>query len=70
MDPATVTAEKPAITPRRGVTFLDLGDGQCRYPLGAKDDPPAWFCGDATALGEVYCAECRRKAYPPPRERR
>ncbi len=62
-DTATTAAERPTITLRRGVAFLELRAGQCHYPLGGPTDPPLRFCGEATALGSVYCPECRGIAY-------
>ncbi len=62
-DAAIVTAAMPAATPQCGVAFLELRPGQCHYPLGGPTDPPLRFCGEATALGFVYCPECREIAY-------
>ncbi len=42
---AIVTEGEPDSTLRRGVPFLELRAGQCKFPLGAKDEPPTRFCG-------------------------
>ncbi len=54
---------EPATTPRRGLAFLELRAGQCRFPLGGPTDPPLRFCGEATAPGSRYCEQCRKIAY-------
>ncbi len=54
-----------------GVPFLDLKHGQCKFALGSIDDPPALFCGEASATGSPYCAPHHAICYPPrPRNER
>ncbi len=48
-----------------GVPFLDLKHGQCKFALGSIDDPPALFCGEASATGSPYCAAHHAICYPP-----
>ena len=52
------------------VTFLDLGDDDCKWPIGdpLKDD--FRFCGKYRLTGMAYCRECCRIAYETPQERR
>jgi hypothetical protein len=37
--------EKTAAIPSLGVRYVDLQDGQCRFPLGRRFDRPDLFCG-------------------------
>ncbi len=62
-DTATAAADRPIATLRRGVPFLELRAGQCRYPLGSLTDPPTRFCGDPAEPGSTYCEQCRAIAY-------
>lgn len=48
---------------RRGLTLLELGLGQCRYPLGEFAEPVRFFCGKPAALPKPYCPECCQRAY-------
>lgn len=48
---------------RRGITFGDLREGRCKYPLGAIEEPPEWFCGEPAPIGKAYCEKCQAKAY-------
>lgn len=51
----------------RGVAFMDLRAGQCRWPLGNIMDLRApvaeFFCGEPAQPGSPYCPDCRRRAY-------
>ncbi len=49
--------------PPRGIRFMKLREGQCKFPLGSLYDPPERFCGETTPIGAPYCRECRRIAY-------
>ncbi len=49
-----------------GVSFIEMREGLCKLPLGAKDDPPLRFCGEPTQPGSVYCPQCRAIAYRRP----
>lgn len=48
-----------------GVTFDQLDDlprildrpCMCRWPLGATDDKPEFFCGATSVIGKTYCNE-------------
>lgn len=37
-----------------GISFLNLKEGQCRYPFGE----PMLFCGQPTIEDSSYCAHC------------
>jgi hypothetical protein len=49
--PASIKALPQAPTPLN-VTFADLDDGMCRWPVGAGHHH---FCGAATGRGRTYC---------------
>ncbi len=49
--------------PPRGVRFMKLREGLCKFPLGGPYDPPERFCGEATQIGLPYCPKCQRIAY-------
>lgn len=34
------------ITRRGGMTFTQLREGPCNFPLDTINDPPDWFCGE------------------------
>jgi hypothetical protein len=53
------------MAPQRGVRFLKLRAGQCRFPLGASMAPAERFCGEPASIGSPYCPDCRRIAYKP-----
>ena len=41
----------------RGVTLIELGRGDCRYPYGGdKEGEPITFCGHPRFRGTSYCA--------------
>jgi GcrA cell cycle regulator len=48
----------------RGVTFLELGPQQCRWPLGDPGDGDFKFCGARTGPGETYCCGHADLAFP------
>lgn len=55
----------PPITepePRR-VRLLDLGRDECRYPLGAWNERPEFFCGLPTEFDRSYCPYHCRKCF-------
>ena len=51
-------------------TIFELRAGQCRFPLGRKNEPAEFFCGKPTALPKPYCPECCLLAYVPTRPKR
>jgi hypothetical protein len=61
-DTADVTREQDH-SPRRGITFAELREGLCKFPLGTINDPPEWFCGEPAPIGNVYCKRCQATAY-------
>ncbi len=70
-DAPEALAERHEAPTKRGVAFLDLRAGQCRFPLGGFRDPPERFCGDRVAEpGKPYCPACMRRAYLPERKKR
>jgi hypothetical protein len=42
----------PSAPPSLDVTFVDLEDGMCKWPVGAGH---RHFCGHATGVGHTYC---------------
>ena len=50
---------------RRGVA--DLGDGQCRWPIGDPQRPDFHFCNGKATPGLPYCAQHNARAYVPPK---
>ena len=63
--------EPEAETPiRKHPTLFQLRSGQCRFPLGRKNEPAEFFCGKPTALPKPYCPECCLLAYVPTRPKR
>ncbi len=56
-------AESKSQQRRAHPTLLELGFGQCRYPLGAPMEPARFFCGKPAALPRPYCPECAQRAY-------
>ncbi len=49
--------------PPRGIRFMKLHEGLCKFPLGGPYDPPERFCGEPTPVGSPYCRACQRVAY-------
>src|SRR3712207_6620916 len=50
-------------------TIFELRAGQCRFPLGARNEPAAFFCGKPALAPKPYCRECCQQAYITPRPR-
>lgn len=46
-----------------GISFEELREGLCKFPLGGIKEPPERFCGEPTQSGMPYCPKCRLKAY-------
>jgi GcrA cell cycle regulator len=44
-------------------SILELGDAQCRWPLGDPGKPDFGFCGDAAVGGKPYCTRHHRLAH-------
>jgi hypothetical protein len=57
----TDAREEEAALP--GVSFWELRQGVCKFPLGRFSDPPERFCGEPAAIGSPYCPQCRRIVY-------
>jgi GcrA cell cycle regulator len=57
--PIEAVADRPTPRARK---LLELNDGTCRFPLGERDDPPVWFCGERTDA-PPYCTEHSAIAY-------
>jgi hypothetical protein len=47
------------------ISFWELREGRCRFPLGPIEEPPTRFCGAAAAIGMPYCPSCGGLAYAP-----
>ncbi len=47
----------------RGIRFMKLREGLCKFPLGGLYDPPERFCGEPMLVGSPYCRACQRIAY-------
>ncbi|CAJ0867394.1 hypothetical protein AMST5_01949 [freshwater sediment metagenome] len=62
-DTADVIRDQKPVPSRRGITFAELREGRCKFPLGTINDPPEWFCGEPAPIGSVYCERCQAKAY-------
>ena len=48
-----------------GVSFMQIREGRCKFPLGRIDEPPLRFCGKPTVIGLPYCTNCQRIVYVP-----
>ena len=46
-------------------TIFELRAGQCRFPLGRKNEPAEFFCGQPAVPHKPYCRECCQRAYVP-----
>jgi GcrA cell cycle regulator len=51
-------------------TIFELRAGQCRFPLGGKNEPAEFFCAKPAAWPKPYCRECCQLAYVPTRPKR
>jgi hypothetical protein len=62
-DPAPVVADIPR---RQGLTLMELTSRTCRWPLWGKERrPERYYCGEAAAVGAVYCkTHCKLAAAP------
>jgi len=49
--------------PSQRVALVDLGAGQCRFPLGDPEHKDFGFCGAKAAPGYPYCAQHCARAY-------
>ena len=63
MTDATPPKDSTQEADRCGIRFEELRKGRCKFPLGGFDDPPEWFCGKPSSVGQVYCQKCQQKAY-------
>jgi GcrA cell cycle regulator len=59
-----------AIDSAQRCSFLELGQGKCRWPVGDPAAADFAFCGNTTATGFSYCAGHARMAYRPAARRR
>lgn len=50
----------------RGLTLLQLKEGQCRYPSGGEGDEPFLFCGQPVQEGSSYCPACHARCWVKP----
>lgn len=57
----TTTASEPM----NPVSFADIKDGLCRWPIGEPEDIDFKFCGRKCDEGMTYCAEHHTLAYQP-----
>ena len=55
----TVSYVSRAVLPEGRLTFEDLTDAVCHFPVG---EPPFLFCGEPTK-GATYCASCHAIAW-------
>ena len=59
---------KPRIfDPAKLVTFADLDDKHCRFPVGDPRQDGFAYCGELRSSGLPYCPQCAAVAYQPPR---
>jgi hypothetical protein len=62
-DGVEAISEQELVPSRRGISFSELREGRCKFPLGTINDPPEWFCGEPAPIGNVYCERCQAIAY-------
>lgn len=48
---------------RKKIDLVDLGYGQCRWPIGDPQEDDFGFCGDRALSGLPYCMEHAKLAY-------
>lgn len=73
MSTAIDSPQKPpakAADEAKGVVFMKLREGMCKFPLGRFNEPAEWFCGMATVVGTPYCTDCQKIAYTRAERRR
>jgi hypothetical protein len=64
MSEAIDAIHKPEpVSSRRGITFPELRESRCKFPLGAINDPVEWFCVEPVPIGKAYCEKCQTIAY-------
>ena len=68
--PAQPTGEAAAIPIGQRCSILELGEGKCRWPIGAPGAQDFFFCGCMTIKGLPYCGYHARLAYRPQAEDR
>lgn len=49
--------------PKSGVSFMELWDKSCRFPIGTPRDHGFFFCGEPQHDGLPYCPYHCRRAY-------
>lgn len=54
--------ESRAVLPEGRLTFAELTNAVCHFPVGA---PPYLFCGEPAVAASSYCASCRAIASLP-----
>lgn len=45
------------------VTFEQLQNDQCKFPVGDPREADFGFCGQPRVLGKPYCSDCCQRAY-------
>jgi GcrA cell cycle regulator len=68
--PPRIQDESIPILNGRGLTLLELGHGQCRWPIGSPGTTDFCFCGNEPVKGLSYCPGHARMAYRPAARRR
>ncbi len=64
------TAPRKARKPKPGQkTLLELGQNDCRWPIGEPRHPDFRFCAEARLEGRPYCALHWSMAFQPARPR-
>ena len=58
-----VMERNPEAKALAGVSFTELREGRCKFPLGAIDEPAKRFCGDPAPIGSPYCPQCQKITY-------
>jgi GcrA cell cycle regulator len=68
-EPQAPTGDIPILN-GRGCTLLELGQGQCRWPISSPGATDFCFCGNEPVDGLSYCLGHARIAYRTPGRRR
>lgn len=63
IDPPKPRADLPPLVAR--VTFEQLQNDQCKFPVGDPREPGFGFCGQPRVLGTPYCRDCNERARRP-----